>query len=266
MSRPRWRPRSWHSWWRAGWIPMAVLATLVQLGVFWALSSRRAGLRPPRPVSRQAFLDASGDPGWNEWLWLRTPAILFQPSTRNFSGTAWLAARPMHLEIARLTVRTRPLPYPIAAALGSLPPLLPRVDQGLAGSWSVPPSGLAVPTVGPVPLPKTSRLRIVEGLAGWKVPEVLELPAVPAQAIPAPTVLRLAVNPAGQVAVPPLVWRSSGVAALDAAAARSVEGLQFEPASKVAEPATNPGGLSWGQVEVEWMPGPPAQSLAVRTP
>jgi TonB family protein len=75
------------------------------------------------------------------------------------------------------------------------------------------------------------------------------------EAVAGSVVVRVAVDGAGRVAAPVVVWRGSGVAAADDLACEVVAGLRFVrndrgEGSEVVEPVG--AGWVWGRIRLDW--------------
>lgn len=242
-------------WWRERWVSMALLITVAQVALFWALSPPDTPRVAQPPRARDAFV-LNGEGGceiFEEWLWLMSPAIFMAPSRQGFSGAAWLNARTPEAEIEQLTAQTHPMPYQPVASVSIRAPLLPRQDLGLASQWRIPPGSPELPKPPPTPLPDRGEARIISGLRGWRAAFPDKLPAAPDGVAP-PVVVRVAVDRSGGVAAPPIVWEGSGSAAVDEAAIQIARGLRFERTESAGEEAeaAAAGGLAWGLISIEW--------------
>ncbi len=247
-------------WWRERWVRVAAVVALIHVGLVWWLSPPDRPGVPQRAPARQVFVDGQiGGPEYVEWLWLMTPTISLAPSTHGFSGAAWLEAETTETPFEDFTFRRQPLPYTPMSVSRAVPMLMSRVDPSPAYRWDIPGLEVTAPDVQPVPLSDRGRVRIVSGLAGWIVPEEVEVPGSPGGMAPPPTTVKVVVDARGELVAPPVVWESSGVSAADEAALEVVDGLRFERSLDATTwPPT--GELSWGLVVVEWpKPAGPAE-------
>jgi hypothetical protein len=235
---------------------LALAITLVQCAVFWALSPRDLPGRMVATPARHEFINETAA-AFQEWLWLMTPGVFLLPSSRDFSGVAWLAEDPSDVAFQPLTVKSQPLPFAPVAASVATADLLPRIDSGPAAHWDLPPAEIPLPSVPPVPLRDKGAVRIASGLESWQLPRDIPVPPPPAGTIPGPALLKIAVDSSGELAAPPVVWETSGNPAADQLARDMVMALKLE--SERAPPA--PEGeetIAWGFIIVEWArQGPP---------
>lgn len=238
-------------WWRRRRVVMAGIAVVVQVAFFWMLSlpGEPTGERADGPRTRWTVAsDAEG--AFEDWLWLMNPGLFLLPSTHDFSAAAWMEMRRGEVRFEPLTMKAQPLPFaPVAAGATLRGPLLARMDAGPGHRWEVPSGGLAVPASAPPPVSRRTTLRRVTGLDGWRWPEGWAWPSAPEGTIPGSTILRVTVNERGELAAPPVVWESSGVAAADGLALRWAEGLRWERGDGHAG-----DGWGWGLVAVDWAP------------
>lgn len=256
-------------WWRKRWLGLAILVALLQFAAFWLASPDVPNVHPTRQPPRNTFLPADErDSAQEEWLWLMHSGLFLSSSTRDFSGLAWLSEIPLRVPLADLAARNQPLPYS-AVANWSPPPLLARIDPTPANGWRPPAAGIALPKASPVPMGTTTVAMILEGLEGWdllKDPQAPPSPPGPPGALSA-TVLRIAVDARGHVAVPPLVWQSSGSAAADEAAAEYAAGLQLHRQTSDSPDESESADLDWGLVAIEWpVATPPVTNLTTLSP
>lgn len=237
--------------WRQPWVPIALLAFVVQVAGFWLVSSEPT--RTPRrsPPRQDAFLP---EPDGIEatlrqdaWRWLFTPAVFLLPSDQDFSGLAWMRVGSGDLEVESLEVPDRPLPWELVRGGPGAEPALPRSDPGPAGRWSPPADVALLPGVGAVPLPAENRVRLLAGLRGRAIVAGGD-PGLPADArvpLARPPVVRVTVDESGELADPPVIWESSELPAADEAAVQAARRLRFERGSAGT-------GVESGLVSPEW--------------
>jgi hypothetical protein len=178
--------------------------------------------------------------------------VFLIPSPDDFSGRGWLQTGEEEEVLGAFTAGTRPLPYLRVQGLGgALPPV--RVEGGLVDRWT--PVGRLSPALAgsapAVPLPERGGVWIVDGLAGWKLRDPVEVPAPPGESIPQRTVIRVAVDAWGGLATPPTLWEGSGDPGTDELALQWVAKLGFDRVDGSREDGRD-RGWEWGLVGVRW--------------
>src|SRR5690554_4136757 len=111
--------RSRQPWWRQRWVLVALAIAVIQCAVFWALSPPDVPGRMVPAAARHRIINETS-PEFQEWLWLMTPNVFLLPSSRDFSGLAWLANNAGDVAFEPLTVKSQPLPFaPVAASIAT---------------------------------------------------------------------------------------------------------------------------------------------------
>ena len=240
---------SWYgARWSRGLLVVCGLTIVFQFAFFGLLSPGGENARLKRPMARHRWA-GEGGMAQEDWLWLLHPGLLLLPSANGFSGSAWLVPAPSEVPVETSNVRPAPLPFsppPIAASWAGL---VPRAQDGLADRWGVP----ALPAearAASLPLPAQPAVRIAAGLTGWRLVSVPEIKTPMAEAFPRPASIRVWLDERGEIAGPPTLWESSGVAAADELARDAVARAHFERMGPAPEITRGTG--VWGLIVVEW--------------
>ncbi len=251
--------RDWWRWFRQPWVVLAAGVLVMEFVVLWAVSAKGHWGTGQSPRARHSLAPlADVDTRLSQWLWVMHPGIMLAPTTKDFSGAAWMVRKGVEVEFESLKPTVQPLPYE------PLPRVATEVGLGLRSGrshdwqWELPTVPLTFPAVSALPFPASTTARLEQGGASLVLRLADELPLAPAGAAPERLVLRLTVDRQGAVAAPPLVWESSGDAALDAALVSRALRWTFEvPAESQAL-----GGDFSVLVRVDWG----IQTVAAPTP
>lgn len=197
-------------------------------------------LEPPAAPGRIAT-------GFVDWL---DPTVFALPSERGFSAMVRRRVPGSRLSDGEERALLLPLLYE---------PLCWARKEGEGVAFAEPPLSFGISPAGEEPAIPAS-----EEASAWRVYGEIDrrnptasssLPPVEFDEAVAPTVVRAAVSPRGEVPYT-FIERSSGFERADGAALRFVQSLRFSPLE-----GTNVAALSWGFVKVLWRGERPARKV-----
>jgi len=191
------------------------------------------------------------------WSALMSPAVMLMPSADDFSGSSWLAGPSAEVALEAFLARIQPLPFESIRGGGGGLNAYPRVDPGPGSRWAVPGGMRPLPKVASVPLPADGTVRILEGLAGWRLDGAFQSEPLPDGVLAQRAVGRVMVDGSGSPASPPVLWESSGASVADEAALTLVRRIQLTRATPGAR-TDDERERSWGFIAVTW-PAPHPQ-------
>ena len=214
---------------RQRWIAGAVLAVGIEFAGFWLLSPSsqpRWRPRPSEPVPPPAGESSRRE--LERLLQLWTPALPLMAGLDDFSAQAWMHPEGAQVQVEAFAVPERRLPF-VPAGSGDDSILVRSAgSESVAGAWTESGRWAASTAVQPrstaLAVDSTIRWRVLENAGKWRIaapngPAGAAFPKVAGDAGFSPLpVVRLVLDPKGESVAPPLVWESSGQAALDAAA------------------------------------------------
>lgn len=242
MKRPGWR----------GIALVVVLAAAWHVPLFWRAESPVVNHAAAERRAEHIFMILEPPPapgktvaGFVDWL---DPTVFALPSERGFSATVRHRAPAARLSDGETQAPLLPRLYePLLWARGE--------REGVAFAESPPSFGISPAGEEPVTAApeEASAWRVYGEIAGRNPTAPSSLPPVERDEPVAPTVVRAAVSPRGEVPYA-FVERSSGFERADDAALRFVQSLRFASLD-----GTNSAVLSWGFVKVLWRGERPAR-------
>lgn len=245
------------SWWRRRWVMGALVLAVFQIVVIWWISLPGEPGVPLREPARQSWVVAEEGGGPSDaLLWVWHPGLVMESTDLGFSGRGWLVSSARELAFDPLTVGIQPLPFVPSSSMGPRSALREPRESGPAHRWSVIREPAPLPRAAPLPWPSHTVATVESDLGGWRLAPGQSLPMGPqGEAVAGPVVVRVAVDGAGRVAAPVVVWRGSGVAAADELACDVVAGLRFvrndeNEALEVVNPVGT--GWVWGRIRLDW--------------
>lgn len=245
------------SWWRRRWVMGAAVLAVLQIAVIWWVSlPGEPGVTLREPARQSWVVEEEGGGVSDGLLWVWHPGLVMESTDLGFSGRGWLVSSARELAFDPLTVGIQPLPFVPPSSMGSRSALREPKELGPAHRWSVSGVVPVLPSSAPLPWPKRTVATVVSDLGDWRLAPGQALPLAPqGEAVAGPVVVRVAVDGAGRVAAPVVVWRGSGVVAADELACEVVAGLRFEKDAGVeamGELEQVGEGWVWGRIRLDW--------------
>lgn len=248
------------SWWRRRWVMAAAVLAVIQIGVIWWISlPGEPGVALREPARQSWVVEEEGGGVSDALLWVWHPGLVMESTDLGFSGRGWLVSSARELAFDPLTVGIQPLPFVPPSSMGPRSAMREPRETGPAHRWSVISSPPSLPRAAPLPWPLRTVATVVSDLGDWRLAPGQTLPLAPqGEAVAGPVVVRVAVDGAGRVAAPVVVWRGSGVVVADELACEAVAGLRFErvtrgEATEVVEEVEEVGkGWVWGRIRLDW--------------
>jgi TonB family protein len=229
------------AWRRGRWLGLLLVVLGAQVAlVFWLSDNRPIQSRLPSVAPR---LQIAGPESF-ELRALLDPTLFALPHVQSFSGLAWLRhERPVY----------RPFEY-------SEPPRWLPLDQqelaraasavaetGAVASLTLPRTRpeLRLPPPMPSAIPAGTRWSLADDLGRRKLLTEVPIPSFPHTELLTNSVVQLMVTAEGRPASVTLL-SSSGLAAADKQALETAARMRFAPLE------SNPAGLTWGKLIMEW--------------
>jgi hypothetical protein len=241
-------------WSRTRWLALIALVFIAHVGFIFTFGERKQIV--PHVVTDVPKLQFADDSG--TWLTLNDPTLFAAPNPKDFASVVWLQAPIVKPPSFRWTEPPRWLELS-ASELGMAFNQFMQTNR--FANFQIefkPPPQLSAPVLPVEPaLAPTSTLQIEGELAQRRLPGEINLPSLPYNDVPAPSVVQVLVDAAGNVVSTVLLPSDNSMEAAahyDVADQRALElarAARFAPSSRltvgrlifnwhtVAPPATN---------------------------
>jgi TonB family protein len=250
------------AWTRFRWWSAILFVTVAQAGVIFWLSERKPIVARPAeaPTDFQLIADPPSGSALAEFLIVEDPTLFAMPSTRGFSGSAWMRAPGLRHRSADWTEPQRWLNVRVEQLGGDFAEFVRTNVVGPRLLTEKPAPRLTPVALSPVPLPARSGFRLEGGLLGRELLAPLEVPSIPHTDILSNTVVEVGVSPSGFVFSAVVLGDGSGSKVADQTALRLARSARFKPVGKTGDALLRgPAVLTWGRIVFHWhtleMPG-----------